>query len=538
VSASQVGYNGAVEKAAKRRRLFPLAAIMAVLVTVPMVVDASLPRLTVDPVADYKPPIPIAEILALEESSSHYQSPAFTLGLAETRIWASATKIGPRNWLEELVSQRKHQGFTLFGYQIVVGYFVDPYGVPAAFTEATETPDPGTADNDSVAAAGNTLGDRFPGGQNLLFQGLWTDPVTGISYARARWYDARNLSWLSQDPKGDVDSPNLYTPLGWNPAVFTDPMGTVLPRHALADPNTLLYKYEGKWYQINYAGLVYQIHLTDESSSRDSYVSDIAVAHGVRQSAGFTESSFNNAALHKFNEEVAKRTGLAADISDAEAELIASLSDVGGTIEDIYAIKTGKDLLSGEELGRFDKACHWAGLLPFVKGKFFRKTADAISKGVDAAASFYRTRRQVAVAKRLKTLGLDSVVGNELAAELAKLGTHGKGNTVVLGKWDEVGGYVAEAKERGATYFQTSSEMYEALGKNRKALAWAANEQFLRQQMERGVDMIDYVGENIEDVLALPGDYMRKREVQFLLDHADEYGYEFVESLGAWVRTY
>ncbi|MCP4897523.1 MAG: hypothetical protein GY906_11175, partial [bacterium] len=36
------------------------------------------------------------------------------------------------------------------------------------------------------------LDGRFPGGQNLLFQGLWTDPVTGLSYARNRWYDARN----------------------------------------------------------------------------------------------------------------------------------------------------------------------------------------------------------------------------------------------------------------------------------------------------------------------------------------------------------
>jgi RHS repeat-associated protein len=214
-----------VEKAAKRRGLFPLAAIMAFLATAPTVVDASLPRLTVDPVADYRPPLPIAELFGLEEPSSHYQSPSFTLGLAETRVWASATKIGSRDWLEELVSRRKHQGYTLFGYQIVAGYFVDPYGVPAAYTDLTDVPDPGTADYDGVAAAGNTLGDRFPGGQNLLFQGLWTDPVTGISYARARWYDARNASWLSEDPKGDIDSPNLYTAFKSNPALYIDPFG-------------------------------------------------------------------------------------------------------------------------------------------------------------------------------------------------------------------------------------------------------------------------------------------------------------------------
>jgi len=58
-----------------------------------------------------------------------------------------------------------------------------------------------------------------------LFQGLWTDPVTGISYARNRWYDARTASWLSEDPKGAVDSPNLYAFALLAPHLFTDPFG-------------------------------------------------------------------------------------------------------------------------------------------------------------------------------------------------------------------------------------------------------------------------------------------------------------------------
>ena len=65
-------------------------------------------------------------------------------------------------------------------------------------------------------------------GQNCgspSFQGLWTDPTTGLSYARNRWYDARTASWLSEDPKGAVDSPNLYAFVGWGPHMGTDPMG-------------------------------------------------------------------------------------------------------------------------------------------------------------------------------------------------------------------------------------------------------------------------------------------------------------------------
>ena len=78
---------------------------------------------------------------------------------------------------------------------------------------------------DNVGAASNTLGGRFPGGQTSLFQGLWTDPVTGLSYARARWYDARNVSWMSEDPLADIDSPNLYAFVGWKPNMSVDPLG-------------------------------------------------------------------------------------------------------------------------------------------------------------------------------------------------------------------------------------------------------------------------------------------------------------------------
>jgi len=46
-----------------------------------------------------------------------------------------------------------------------------------------------------------------------------------MSYARARWYDARNAHWLSEDPLGAVDSTNLYAFVGWQPNMGTDPMG-------------------------------------------------------------------------------------------------------------------------------------------------------------------------------------------------------------------------------------------------------------------------------------------------------------------------
>ncbi len=60
---------------------------------------------------------------------------------------------------------------------------------------------------------------------DLFFQGAWTDPLTGIAYHRNRWYDPRTASWLSEDPSGAVDSPNLYAFVGWSPQVGTDPLG-------------------------------------------------------------------------------------------------------------------------------------------------------------------------------------------------------------------------------------------------------------------------------------------------------------------------
>jgi RHS repeat-associated protein len=78
---------------------------------------------------------------------------------------------------------------------------------------------------ESYQAASATAGGRFPGGQSRLFQGLLTDAVTGLSWARSRWLDPRTAEWLSEDSMGAVDSPNLYAFVAWQPTMGTDPMG-------------------------------------------------------------------------------------------------------------------------------------------------------------------------------------------------------------------------------------------------------------------------------------------------------------------------
>ena len=71
--------------------------------------------------------------------------------------------------------------------------------------------------------ASDTLAGAFPGGQTSLFQGTWTDPVTGLAYHRARWYDPRNATWLSPDPLGEIDSTDLYAFAVARPTMGIDP---------------------------------------------------------------------------------------------------------------------------------------------------------------------------------------------------------------------------------------------------------------------------------------------------------------------------
>jgi RHS repeat-associated protein len=107
------------------------------------------------------------------------------------------------------------------------------WSVPAAPSEEDDVPPPQYEQRyprryESYEAAGATVGGRFPGGQPKLFQGLYSDSVTGHAWARARWLDTRTGAWLSEDPLGAVDSPNRYAFVAWQPSMGTDPMGMCL----------------------------------------------------------------------------------------------------------------------------------------------------------------------------------------------------------------------------------------------------------------------------------------------------------------------
>ena len=117
---------------------------------------------------------------------------------------------------------------------------------------------------------------------------------------------------------------------------------------------------------------------------------------------------------------------------------------------------------------------------------------------------------------------------------------------VVLGKWGgDESGYIGEARGRGGIYYDTSSEVWDNIGHGLSGqaandLGWEVNESFLRTQMERGVERIDYVTEgtrfnSIADVLRLDADSFSAKEIRYLVENAGDYGYERVGD--SWIRV-
>ncbi len=150
------------------------------------------------------------------------------------------------------------------------------------------------------------------------------------------------------------------------------------------------------------------------------------------------------------------------------------------------------------------------------------------ARGIDQAAD------AVAAANKLREVASRGDDVSDFARILAEASTHGSGERVVLGQWVEGAGYIAEAQKNGGRYYETASGVWDALGRNEK-LAWAANEQFLRLQLESGVKRIDFVGESIDDVLTKAIGSFRWKEVNWLLDNAGRYGYELVGN--SWVKV-
>ena len=97
--------------------------------------------------------------------------------------------------------------------------------------------------------------------------------------------------------------------------------------------------------------------------------------------------------------------------------------------------------------------------------------------------------------------GADDATKTRLIEEIVDATTHGSGDRVVLGAWKEKSGYVLEAIRGDGIFFETSDEVWERI-ESTGVDPWLVNEQFLKNQLESGVERIDFVGEDISDVLS------------------------------------
>jgi hypothetical protein len=156
---------------------------------------------------------------------------------------------------------------------------------------------------------------------------------------------------------------------------------------------------------------------------------------------------------------------------------------------------------------------------PLVKAA----TSDAPQAAIEA----------VGAALDLRRVGLTSPEAAELVDTITRLSTHGSGDRVVIGRFVEGAGYEREALDRGGIYYKTLDGVYDALGRNPE-LAWETNERFLRNQLEQGVPRIELVGESIAHIERHAVGTARWKEVQFLKETAEEYGYELAGN--AWIK--
>lgn len=57
------------------------------------------------------------------------------------------------------------------------------------------------------------------------WRGYQWDPYLNIYHVRNRVFDPSLVSWLQPDPLGDIDGPNVYAYVGWDPFNKIDPFG-------------------------------------------------------------------------------------------------------------------------------------------------------------------------------------------------------------------------------------------------------------------------------------------------------------------------
>ena len=82
--------------------------------------------------------------------------------------------------------------------------------------------------------------------------------------------------------------------------------------------------------------------------------------------------------------------------------------------------------------------------------------------------------------------------------------------------------------------FETPNAYWKVIGEDAD-LAWEANKKFLENQLESGIDI--YFDGNIDAVKDLAGDSTAAREIIFIEENLERFGYEFSKSFNGWAKV-
>jgi len=170
------------------------------------------------------------------------------------------------------------------------------------------------------------------------------------------------------------------------------------------------------------------------------------------------------------------------------------------------------------------------------------EVADAIraAKLAESARMASRFADTVDAAKALGQAARGSDEASEIAQMIARDATHVQepATRVVLGKWEQTGGYIGEAQANVGVWYETANGVYQAAGKE---ATWETNQAFLQQMMEHGVDKLEFHGLDIEQELlnfdgqafdAVPA---RVKEIRYLTENAEKFRY--VQHGNSFVRV-
>jgi hypothetical protein len=146
------------------------------------------------------------------------------------------------------------------------------------------------------------------------------------------------------------------------------------------------------------------------------------------------------------------------------------------------------------------------------------------------------TKEGIQATRNLIKVGVEGEGSEELIQVIVTNSTRGTGGRLVLGKWDtmeEGGGYVLNVLDKDGIFLDTGPEISKLLEENGIDF-WVINEKFLESQLDAGIERIDFVSGDIWEVLAKDPKSYRAKEIQWLLEHAPEKGYELVGN--SWIR--